>query len=124
MSNFEKIVRPFETGGSPFTSRKLPARQSAEDNQEPTGTASRTWGANHPGDFNEATIQGFNGVEVKYKEEARTTDVVRVFQNNDENSPNWVDVERITNLTLKSTRGDMIEFNLLEGQGEGGGGGP
>jgi hypothetical protein len=112
MSTFEKLVRPFETG-TPFTSRRLPPvpPAPAELGLEPEPNPSLTWGKGHPGNFDMGINDGPTGWETKFSETARETETVRVFQNNDETSSNYVDIERINRLKLESNKGDVIEID-------------
>jgi len=49
------------------------------------------------GQINNATSKNQKG---RWTESGRVVQTVRVFQNNDQSSPNWVDVEQINSLTM------------------------
>jgi hypothetical protein len=102
----ERIIRPFETG-SPFTARKLAPVPVTEP--EPPFTV--TFGKAEPGDF-KPYVNTFRGWEFKETEVERKTSTVRVFQNNDPNSTNWVDVERIDELKVRRNDGERITLEL------------
>jgi hypothetical protein len=107
-NNFEKIVRPFETG-SPFSARRLPPVPPLEEQPSEPENAVKTWGKEHPGNY-ETTLHYVYGWTKKYTETERKTSTTRVYQNNDESSSNYVDVERIDLLKLRSNDGDEIEW--------------
>lgn len=46
-----------------------------------------------------------------WKEQSRVTSTVRVFQNNDKSSQNWVDVEQINQLTMVNGQGQTWKWN-------------
>lgn len=61
------------------------------------------------GQTNNATSKNQKG---RWSESNRVTEKVRVFQNNDQTSPNWVDVEQINSLTMKdSVTGSQWTWN-------------
>lgn len=47
-----------------------------------------------------------------YEEQSRVTSTVRVYQDNNTSSDNWVDVERIDQITFIRTNGDTLVLVL------------
>lgn len=103
----ERIIRPFETG-SPFTARKLPPVPPTTEPEQPFAV---TFGKEEPGDF-KPYVNTFRGWEFKEDETERKTSTVRIFQNNDPDSANWVDVERIDELKLRRNDGETTTIVL------------
>lgn len=63
----------------------------------------------NPGQTNNAVPKQTKGT---WTETNRVTSKVRVFQNNDPTSPNWVDVEQINQLTMGNKKtGDQWTWN-------------
>lgn len=63
------------------------------------------------GGFNGFTTQQQNK-KVQWSEQGRVIERVRVFQNNDETSTNWVDVERINKLAMvDKTTGQLWQWD-------------
>src|SRR4029077_7131771 len=102
MPSLEYIVRPYQSPNS-HGGIIIPST--------PTGTRTRatlTWGASTTMPIPDAGIN-VECCSEKLKETKRTSKKIRVFQNDNESSPNWVDVERPETLNLsKHDKNDCI----------------
>lgn len=104
---FERIIRPFESG-SPFNSRKLPPVETAE----PMEPAALTWGKGLSVEYTpyQNTFRGWVYEESSNVVKSKT---VRVYQNNDSNSSNWVDVERAEELLTRNNEGEQVRQKII-----------
>jgi hypothetical protein len=90
----EYVVRPY-TAPSPHGGTVIPSTPRGSRQK-----ATLTWGV--PTTMPEVSGMNFNVVCCKdtLTEQNRESDTVRVYQNNDKNSPNWTDWERPNTLNL------------------------
>jgi hypothetical protein len=102
LDSLEYVVRPYQTPG-PHGTILIPS--TPKNTRE---RATLTWGAK-----TEMPVPD-TGVNVTccsegLKEKTRSAKRIRVYQNDDENSPNWVDVERPETMSLnKKEKNDCI----------------
>lgn len=60
----------------------------------------------------QTNLSGTNGgKKPTWKEQSRVTEKVRVYQNNDKSSPNWVEVEQINSLTMVDNTGQTWRWD-------------
>jgi hypothetical protein len=102
----ERIVRPF-VAGSPFSARRLPPVPPTEEPEAPEPVV---WGKEIGTEYT-PFVNTFTGWQKQDTEVSRKTSTVRVFQNNDQSSSNWVDVERIDQLRMRRNSGE--EYDMI-----------
>jgi hypothetical protein len=108
LDSFEYIVRPYTTP-SPHGGIIIPSTPSGSRER-----ATITWGAKST----MPDVQGVNFNTICCKdnltEKDRKSNTKRIFQNGDESSPNWVDVERPYELNLDKKEHNHCQSPLEE----------
>jgi hypothetical protein len=105
--SMEQIIRPFQIGDV-FTARPhAPARPATVEVQEQTVLVI---GKPNPSSYTQYVLSGIGQFKVEWSEESRVTSRHRITQPG--KPENYVDVERIDALTLKSNDGQRIDFRL------------